>query len=420
MSENHSENTKVSEASIGLQPYLLRFVAVFVVLLVVVPLLPVVISNLSYSFSGQAPKIYWYLSRSAGFVALSILWVSMALGLGITNKIVRLWPGVPTAFALHEYVSLLGLGFAIYHALILMGDHFVDFSLPRLLTPFSIDYEPLWVGLGQVGFYVWLIAALSFYVRRFIGQKTWRLIHYVNFATYMMGLFHGLFSGTDSTADWAQLYYWASGGSLLVLLAYRVYDSALKNKFSLPKFLRQPVQNSPQVPITSTPAPILSKVKNMPEALLREQARSPISATDKPNIPATIPNPVQIINENSAPLSMEEKTRLQTSEKPAIENQPTLPSSAPAAASTAPAPEVKATSPAPVVKLAKTSNENKVKVRIFKEPTTRPILELQKEFEARQIEIGTLFIRLKENFHAIPVEPTRPNRRSRQIVFSED
>lgn len=46
----------------------------------------------------------------------------MVLGLGITNKMARLWPGAPTAFAIHEYVSLLGL--------VLMGDHFVDFSLP--------------------------------------------------------------------------------------------------------------------------------------------------------------------------------------------------------------------------------------------------------------------------------------------------
>ena len=40
----------------------------------------------------------------------------MALGLGITNKMARLWPGAPAAFALHEYVSLLGLAFAVFHA----------------------------------------------------------------------------------------------------------------------------------------------------------------------------------------------------------------------------------------------------------------------------------------------------------------
>ena len=132
MSVNTSENTKGNDVSPGLQPYLLKFVAVVAILLIIIPLLPGLISNFAYSFTeqaGKAPKIYWYLSRSAGFVAFSILWISMALGLGITNKMARLWPGAPAAFAIHEYVSLLGLAFTAYHALVLMGDHFVDFSL---------------------------------------------------------------------------------------------------------------------------------------------------------------------------------------------------------------------------------------------------------------------------------------------------
>lgn len=141
MTVNQIKNREISESSFVLQPYLLRFVGVVAILLIIIPLLPGLMSNLTYSFGGKAPKIYWYLSRSAGFVAITILWISMALGLSITNKMARLWPGAPTAFALHEYVSLLGLAFGAYHGLLLMGDHFVDFSLPRLLLPFSIEYK---------------------------------------------------------------------------------------------------------------------------------------------------------------------------------------------------------------------------------------------------------------------------------------
>jgi predicted ferric reductase len=81
------------------------------------------------------------------------------------------------------------------------------------------------VGIGQIGFYVWLIVALSFYVRSSIGQKTWRVIHYLSFGMYIMGLVHGLFGGTDSTANWAGWYYWISGGSLLFLLIYRIVNT---------------------------------------------------------------------------------------------------------------------------------------------------------------------------------------------------
>src|SRR5512147_2522399 len=106
---NNAENTKLNQTSTGLQTFVFRFVVVTAILLVAIPTLPTLISNLVYSFSGASPKIYWYLSRASGFVTLSILWVSMALGLGITNKMARMWPGAPTAFAMHQFTSLLGL-----------------------------------------------------------------------------------------------------------------------------------------------------------------------------------------------------------------------------------------------------------------------------------------------------------------------
>lgn len=211
------------ESSLNIQVFLLFMVAMAVGLLVAIVLLPSWMPNLAFSLGGAEPKAFWYLSRATAFVSLSLLWVSMALGLGITNKMARLWPGAPAAFAIHEYVSLLGLAFAMFHALVILGDKYIDFTLLQLLVPFStLDYKPLWVGLGQVGFYTWALVALSFYIRPTIGQKTWRLFHYLSFGLYFLGLFHGLFSGTDSSAGWAQQYYWFSGASLLFLFFVRV------------------------------------------------------------------------------------------------------------------------------------------------------------------------------------------------------
>jgi predicted ferric reductase len=197
------------------------------------------------SLSGSDPKAYWYLSRGTAFVSLSLLWISMALGLSITNKMARWWPGAPAAFAIHEYVSLLGLAFALFHALVLLGDHYINFTMAQIFMPFgTVEYKPFWVGIGQIGFYAWLMVALSFYIRSMIGQKTWRVVHYLTFAMYLMGLFHGLFSGTDSSTNWAQWYYWVSGGSLLFLFVYRMVATLMDKLFPVqkPKPSPQPVQ----------------------------------------------------------------------------------------------------------------------------------------------------------------------------------
>jgi predicted ferric reductase len=165
--------------------------------------------------------------------------------LGITNKLARTWPGAPAAFAIHEYVSLLGLAFTLFHALVLMGDHYIQFTLAQILVPFTtVGYKPLLVGLGQVGFYVWLLVALSFYVRPKIGAKVWRAIHYISFLSFCVALYHGISSGTDTKMLWAQAYYWISGASLIFLLMHRIVVS-LSAKFSRPAPRPMPVATNP-------------------------------------------------------------------------------------------------------------------------------------------------------------------------------
>ena len=225
-----------SESSVNIQFFLLIMLAMIIGLIAAILVLPAWLPNMATSLAGESPKVYWYLSRATAFVSLSVLWLSMALGLGITNKMARLWPGAPAAFAIHEYVSLLGLAFALFHALVLLGDHYINFTVAQIFLPFStVDYRPIWVGVGQIGFYVWVIVALSFYVRQAIGQKTWRAIHYLSFVMYLMGLLHGLFSGTDSSASWAQWYYWISGGSLMFLFIYRIVATIMDKLFPVQK-----------------------------------------------------------------------------------------------------------------------------------------------------------------------------------------
>jgi len=234
------------ESSVNIQTFLMFLVAMTVGLLIAVLLLPAWLPNMAFSLGGDAPKAYWYLSRATAFVSLSLLWLSMALGLGITNKMARLWPGAPAAFAIHEYVSLLGLAFAVFHAIVILGDHYIKFTFFQLLIPFStVDYRPFWVGIGQIGFYTWAILAATFYIRPIIGQKSWRFLHYGSFGMYLLGIFHGIFSGTDTSKVWAQNYYWYSAAILIFLLMYRILVTVMDKYFPAKKAVPAPVPPRP-------------------------------------------------------------------------------------------------------------------------------------------------------------------------------
>jgi predicted ferric reductase len=185
--------------------------------------LPLWLPGLSASIFGPDHKAFWYLSRGSAFVSFALLWLSMAFGLIITNKMARVWPGGPSAFDLHQFTSLLGLAFAVFHALILIGDQYIGYTLAKIFIPFSsTGYKPFWVGIGQIGLYVWAIVALSFYVKSWIGTRTWRTLHFASFVMFIMVIIHGYSSGTDSGTPWALNLYWWAFASLLFLVFYRL------------------------------------------------------------------------------------------------------------------------------------------------------------------------------------------------------
>ena len=180
-------------------------------------------ANLAASLTGPAPTAYWYLSRGAAIVAYLLIWLSVAFGLMVTNKLGRKWPGGLATVDLHQFTSLLGLAFAAFHGLILLGGQYIGYSLAQVLVPFaSADYRPLWVGLGQIGMYAAMLVSFSFYVRQYIGHRAWRTLHYSTFAVYVMVTLHGLMSGTDSANLAVRGMYALTAASVVALTWYRI------------------------------------------------------------------------------------------------------------------------------------------------------------------------------------------------------
>ena len=172
--------------------------------------------------------IFWYIARAAGMSAYVVLFVNIVLGLAVSTKfmddIVARWQ----SFDLHQFTALLSLGLLGVHVLALLGDHYIGFTVGQLLVPFESTYRPTAIAMGIVGFYALLVITASFYVKRVIGQKAWRAIHYVSFGAYVLALAHGIFSGTDSSTWWAQMLYWGTGLTAAVLTIWRFSRSGGK------------------------------------------------------------------------------------------------------------------------------------------------------------------------------------------------
>lgn len=171
---------------------------------------------------GGETKSFWYLSRSAGFVAYLLLWGSMMWGLLLSSKIGqgRLRP--PVLLDAHEFLSNVALGFAFFHGLVLMGDRYLSFPLQAVLVPFAGSYQPVLVAAGQLGLWFSLFVSVSFGMRKQIGQHRWRQIHYLSFVAFLIVLVHAAWLGTDSKLMAVKLFYLITAGPVLFLTFYRM------------------------------------------------------------------------------------------------------------------------------------------------------------------------------------------------------
>lgn len=172
----------------------------------------------------QAGSVPWISSRLLGFLAYFALAGSVVYGLLLSTKLLDAIAHRSISFTLHKDLASVGLGLAGIHGALLGMDRTVPTSLYQLAVPFATAYRPIWVGLGQIAFWIAVVVVASFYLRRRIGQRAWRLLHYATFLAFIGASAHGLGAGTDS-AGWARWIYLVATDVVIFLVVYRIASS---------------------------------------------------------------------------------------------------------------------------------------------------------------------------------------------------
>ena len=139
----------------------------------------------------------WYSSRATGVVCLVLLTAVVVLGI-VVNRQGRL-PGLPrfASLGLHRYLSLLAVGFLVVHVLTAVADPFVSIRLAATIIPFASAYKPLWLGLGAVSLDLMAAIIVTSLLRRRIGRRPWRAVHWLAYVSWPVALAHSIGSSTD-------------------------------------------------------------------------------------------------------------------------------------------------------------------------------------------------------------------------------
>lgn len=94
------------------------------------------------------------------------------------------------------------LVFLALHITTAVVDPFTNLGWSAAFIPFSSSYRTVWLGLGAISFELLVAIVITSLLRGYLGHRTWRVIHWLTYAAWPVGVIHGLGTGTDTWSAW--------------------------------------------------------------------------------------------------------------------------------------------------------------------------------------------------------------------------
>lgn len=143
-------------------------------------------------------QTWWYVARSTGIVAWSLLTLAMTWGLLLHTKILNGRPTPRWLLDLHRFFGGLSIVFVALHLIGLVADSYTHFGPVDLFVPFAASWRPAQVALGIVAFYLLAAVEVTSLLMRRLPRRWWRAVHMSSFATFLLSTLHAITAGTDA------------------------------------------------------------------------------------------------------------------------------------------------------------------------------------------------------------------------------
>jgi len=174
-------------------------------------------------------EFLWAFGRASGVVSLILFTVSVLLG--IVTRSGRPLPGLPrfSVTLVHRNVSLLALVFLVLHVGTLLFDSYAKLNPIDAIVPFLGSFKPFWQGLGTVAFDLVVAIVVTGLLRRRIGQRAFRFVHWFTYAMWPIAVLHAIGNGTNGTSGWYLLLSAASAVLVVAAVIWRLSAGYLEH-----------------------------------------------------------------------------------------------------------------------------------------------------------------------------------------------
>ena len=160
-------------------------------------------------------QVWWYATRAAGLMTWSTAIASVIVGLLLSLRAIRSRTG-PWALDLHRFLGGLTVVFLVTHLVTLWADSYVEFGWRELLVPGESAYETQAVAWGVVAAWIIVAVEITSILRKHLGTRVWRVVHWTSLLAVAGGTVHGLEVGSD--AEHPVVWAVAGGGSIAIIV----------------------------------------------------------------------------------------------------------------------------------------------------------------------------------------------------------
>jgi sulfoxide reductase heme-binding subunit YedZ len=179
----------------------------------------------------MSDQVLWFAARGAGIVSLLMLTASAVFGLvTVTRFQAAGWPRFFN-YEMHRRVSLLSVAFLATHILAAVFDPYLKLGPAAALVPFAASWKPVPVAFGVISLYLVVALIATSLLRKHLGQRAWRLVHWTSYLMWPLAFAHTVTVGSDALAPWmlvieavclavvagAATWRWVDRGATMVL-----------------------------------------------------------------------------------------------------------------------------------------------------------------------------------------------------------
>ena len=125
----------------------------------------------------------------------------------------------------HRTLALFSVAFLALHVLTAILDPFVTIGWAATVLPFASGYRTLAIGLGTLAVDLGGAVTITSLVRRRLGFRSWRAVHWLVYLAWPVAFVHSLTAGNDLGIWWVALIEWGCAAAVATAVLARILEN---------------------------------------------------------------------------------------------------------------------------------------------------------------------------------------------------